>query len=154
MKIPKGHAKRVQQISTATPRQVVANMLSALLPRQPIATRAPSPANMPSPGTGGYSPPDPLRKLQRKTPRRRTRLNHKMIRPLVRPEISGIRRGTGRYVKLLRVWDEYDRRGGGVPMPLDLVLGALVTDGKGKITEIDTGSINGMLERGHVELIG
>lgn len=69
MKVPKGHAKRVTEICTATPREAVANLLRAMLPRVPIATRPVTPATMPE----RIIQPNPLARLTRAPAGRRIR---------------------------------------------------------------------------------
>lgn len=155
MKIPKGHAKRVQEIAAATPRQAVANLLSAMLPRVPVAMRAPSPAAMPQ-GAPAQAVPDPLSKLRRKLPRRRAvKARSQPIVPLVEMHRCGIRYGCGRYVKLKLIWNMYyDAVERGVTLYLSDVLGQTTTDMRGNLHVVNMGAINGMLERGHIRLEG
>lgn len=154
MKIPKGHAASVAKIAQATPREAVASLLTALLPRVPVQRRPPSPA--PDIADADYrrvledvpAPTPAFKKLRSK--RTRTPTWGVTIEPIVRPYSSGIRAGTGRYAKLAYVWEQYD--GLGTPVPLRKLVGSTVYDNRGKEHDLDMASINGMVTRGHIKM--
>lgn len=56
MQVPKDFAARVQGICTATPREAMANILLAMLPREPVTTRPPAPVQADVRIVGGEFP--------------------------------------------------------------------------------------------------
>jgi hypothetical protein len=82
MLVPADFAEQVQALSQSTPREAIANLLSALLPRVQASTRAPKPTHdvyvsdldelMRRAGQLEYDAPDPMRKLTRTRRTRKT----------------------------------------------------------------------------------
>jgi hypothetical protein len=82
MDVPKDFAKQVSALSQSTPREAIANLLSALMPRVQATTRAPTPVSHMTDGElvrelrGDRAPydfsPDPMRKLTRTRRTRKT----------------------------------------------------------------------------------
>lgn len=75
MEVRKSFPKQVKALAESTPREAIANLLSALMPRVAVQTKAPQPYTTPDwateyPAPGG---PDPMAKLTKKrAPRTRT----------------------------------------------------------------------------------
>jgi hypothetical protein len=156
MEVRKDFAKRVSAIAKATPREAVGNLLKGLLPKEPVRTRAPSPpAWAKAIGEGMYAgrpekppfgavrdPLAPLRKVRRRAPRS---ARYVAIELLVRPERSGLKRGSGRYAKLEWLWDHNVTNA-------SECLGMDAVDSNGKLHTIDMGALRGMAERGHIKM--
>lgn len=75
MEVRKDFPKRVAKLAESTPREAIANLLSALLPRVPAITRPAAPYTPPSELYGSPEPytPDPMAKLKRRRGPTRTR---------------------------------------------------------------------------------
>lgn len=72
MEVRKSFPKQVKALAESTPREAIANLLSALMPRVAVQTKAPAAYTPPAP-IPGYGQPDPMAKLQRKrAPRTRS----------------------------------------------------------------------------------
>ncbi len=97
MEVPKDFAEQVEALSSSTPREAIANLLSALLPRVAARTRPPMPTPSPMRDKAAeyralYSAPamptpyDPMSKLTRTARRPRTRMprhrEYRVLRPL------------------------------------------------------------------------
>lgn len=87
MEVRKSFPKQVKALAESTPREAIANLLSALMPRVAVQTKAPR-AYTPPPtyddwGTPSAGQPDPMAKLQRKrAPRTRSaNRSYEVLRP-------------------------------------------------------------------------
>lgn len=90
--------------------------------------------------------PEALEKAREARDGKRAEQHARKIKVLVKAKDSGLREGSGRYAKLAAV-DSKDVKTVGD------ALGLTGTDGNGKEFTIDMGAINGMVGRGHIELV-